>query len=258
MKYSFKIIMLLFLIFTSCKSKKNIAGANAVTSVSTKKIIHNHYENVFDQETIDARLNAKYKDKSKSVSINIKMRLEKDKTIWMSATKFGIPVAKVLITPTKVSYYEKLSNTYFDGDFSLLSKWLGTELDYEKIQNLLLGQALFNLKEGRYSSAILNETYQLTPKKKNELFAILFFLNSKNFKLDKQEIRHPEKAQTLLVSYPNYQEINGQQIPKNVDITATDNKKTTNINIEYRSVEFNKQLTFPFSIPSGYTEITLK
>lgn len=258
MKYSLKLIVLLFLIFTSCKSKKNIVGGDAVKSVSTKRIIHNHYEDVFDQQTIDAKLNAKYKDKSKSVSINIKMRLEKDKAIWMSATKFGIPVAKVLITPTRVSYYEKLSNTYFDGDFSLLSKWLGTDLDYEKVQNLLLGQALLNLKEGRYNSAVLNEAYQLTPKKKNELFSILFFLNPKNFKLDKQEIRHPEKEQALLVSYPNYQEVNGQQIPKNVEITAIDNKKTTNINIDYRSVEFNKKLTFPFSIPDGYTEITLK
>ena len=78
MKYSLKLIVLLFLIFTSCKSKKNIVGGDAVKSVSTKRIIHNHYEDVFDQQTIDAKLNAKYKDKSKSVSINIKMRLEKD------------------------------------------------------------------------------------------------------------------------------------------------------------------------------------
>lgn len=258
MKYSLKIILLFFLIFTSCKSKKNVVGSGAIQTVSTKKIIHKHYEHVFDQQTIDAKLNAKYKDKNKSVTINIKMRLEKDKAIWMSATKFGFPVAKVLITPTRVRYYEKLSNTYFDGDFSLLSKWLGTDLDYEKVQNLLLGQALLNLKDGRYSSSILNETYQLAPKKKNDLFAILFFLNPKNFKLDKQEISHPEKEQTLLVSYPNYQEIKGQQIPKYLEIKAIDNKKTTNINIDYRSVELNKKLTFPFSIPDGYTEITLK
>lgn len=258
MKYSLKIIVLFFLVLTSCKSKKNVTNTSGIKAVSTKKMIHNHYANVFDQQTIDAKLNVKYKGEKTSISINIKLRLEKDKTIWMSATKFGIPIAKVMITPTRVSYYEKLDNTYFDGDFSLLSNWLGTDLDYEKVQNLLLGQAVLNLKEGRYNSSVLNDSYQLVPKKKNDLFSILFFLNPKNFKLDKQEIRNPEKEQLLLVSYPNYQEIEGLQIPKNIEIVTIDDKSTTSIAIEYRSVELNKKLTFPFSIPNGYTEITLK
>lgn len=258
MKYSLKIVLLVFLIITSCKSKKNISSNQTIDVVSTRKIISNHYENVFNLQTIDAKLSAKYKDKYTSTNISIKLRLETDKTIWMSATKFGVPFAKVKITPTRVSYYEKLEGTYFDGDFSLLSKWLGTELDYKKVQNILLGQAVLNLRNGRYDSNVLNNAYQLVPKKHDELFGILFFMNPENFKLDKQEIRHPEKKQFLTVAYPNYQIIEGQQIPKNLNITAVDEKKTTNINIEYRSVEFNKKLTFPFTIPSGYKEIELK
>jgi len=258
MKYSLKIVLVLFLVITSCKSKRNIGNSDSIDVVSTKKIISKHYENIFDKQTIDAKLNARYKDKNTSVTINIKLRLEKDKTIWMSATKMGFPFAKVKITPTRVSYYEKLDRTFFDGDFALLSKWLGTELDYEKVQNILLGQAVLNLRNGKYKSTILNNTYQLVPKKDNELFGILFFMNPENFKLDKQEIRHPQKEQILLVSYPNYQEIDGEQIPKNLDITAIDNEKITSVKIEYRTVEFNKKLTFPFAIPSGYKEIDLK
>jgi hypothetical protein len=48
-------------------------------------------------------------------------------------------MAKASITPTSVSYYEKIKGTYFEGDFSALSQWLGTDLDYNKIQNMLLG-----------------------------------------------------------------------------------------------------------------------
>jgi hypothetical protein len=35
---------------------------------------------------------------------------------------------------------------YFEGDFSALSQWLGTDLDYNKIQNLLVGEALDDLQ----------------------------------------------------------------------------------------------------------------
>jgi len=258
MKYSLKIILLLFLVITSCKSKKNITETSTLEVVSAKKIISNHYEHVFNQQTIDAKINAKYKDKNTTVSINIKLRIEKDKTIWMSATKLNIPIAKLIITPTNVSYYEKIDNTFFDGDFSLLSKWLGIELDFEQVQNMLLGQAVFDLRNGKYDSKITNNTYQLTPKKEHDLFGILFFMNPENFKLNKQEIRQVKKEQLLLISYPTYKEIEGEQFPQNIDIMAINSKNSTTINLEYKSVEFNKELTFPFEIPSGYKKINLK
>lgn len=258
MRFTLKILFIVLITFTSCKTSKKVAETTQIENVSTKKIINNHYEHVFNKQTLDARLNAKYKDQKTSVNIVVKLRIEKDKTIWMSATKMGIPFAKVKITPTNVSYYEKLEKTYFNGDFTLLSKWLGTELDYEKVQNILLGQAVLNLRKGKYDSKITNNTYELIPKKNDDLFSILFFMNPQNFKLNKQEISNVTKEQLFMVSYPNYKEIDGEQIPKNVDITAIDPKNTTTINIEYKSVEFNKKLTYPFTIPDGYKEIHLK
>jgi len=258
MKLLSKILIVILLVFTSCKSNKNAVNNSNVNTISTKKIINNHYNSNFNQKTINAKINAKYKDSKTSVTFSIKLRLEKDKTIWMSATKFGFPVAKVKITPSRVIYYEKLERTYFDGDFSLLSKWLGTELDYEKVQNILLGQAVLNLKKGKYDSKIDNNLYELSPRKENDLFGILFFMNPENFKLNKQEIRNQDKQQLHTGSYPNYKNIKGEQFPENINIRAIDHKKLTTINIEYRTVEFNEDLTFPFSIPSGYKEISLK
>lgn len=231
---------------------------DSIEDISTKKIISNHYNNNFNQKTVNANLNAKYSDNKMSTSVNIKLRIAMDKTIWMSATKLGFPLAKVKITPNRVSYYEKLSGTYYDGDFDLLSEWLGAELDYEKVQNILLGQAVLNLKKEKYDSKIDNKLYQLSPIKENELFGILFFMNPDNFKLNRQEITNTEKQQMLSVSYAKYKDIKGEQFPENINIRATDHNNLTMINIEYKSVEFNEELTFPFEIPSGYKKISLK
>jgi hypothetical protein len=258
MKYYFKIALLMLLALSSCKSKKSLTDMDSIEDISTKKIISNHYNNNFNQKSVNANLNAKYSDNKMSTSVNIKLRIDMDKTIWMSATKLGFPLAKVKITPNRVSYYEKLKGTYYDGDFALLSKWLGTELDYEKVQNILLGQAVLNLRQGKYDSKLDNQLYQLSPIKENELFGILFFMNPDNFKLNRQEITNTEKQQMLTVSYANYKDIKGEQFPENINIRATDRNNLTTINIEYKSVEFNEELTFPFEIPSGYKEITLK
>ena len=248
----------MLLALSSCKSKKSLTNMDNIEDISTKKIISNHYDNNFNQKTVNANLNAKYSDNKMSTSVNIKLRIDMDKTIWMSATKLGFPLAKVKITPSRVSYYEKLKGTYYDGDFALLSKFLGTELDYQKVQNILLGQAVLNLKKEKYDSKIDNQLYQLSPIKENELFGILFFMNPDNFKLNRQEITNTEKQQMLSVSYANYKDIKGEQFPENINIRATDRNNLTTINIEYKSVEFNEELTFPFEIPSGYKEITLK
>ena len=130
-------IGLFFLV--SCKSKQSVLESAANESLAAAKIISGHYENEKNFSTLNIRANAKYKDDKQSHSVTADIRIKKDEIIWINVKLLGFPVAKALITPEKVSYYEKINNTYFEGDFSLLSNWLGTELDFNKVQNLLTG-----------------------------------------------------------------------------------------------------------------------
>lgn len=240
----------------SCKTKKTTTSS-AVKALSSKKVIKNHYANTFSKNTVNARLKAKYKDKKNSQTITVKLRMEKDKAIWMSGTVLGIPLAKVLITPTRVSYYEKLNKTYFDGDFSLLSDFLGTEVDFEKVQNLLVGEAILNLKEKRYSAEVHENAYLLEPKRQEKLFDIFFWLNPSNFKVHKQQVSQAVEQKKLTVAYSEYQSVSNEIFPKKINIIAIDKGERTLLDLEYRSLEFDKKVKFPFKIPSGYKEITL-
>ncbi|AOW21189.1 DUF4292 domain-containing protein [Urechidicola croceus] len=250
-------IVLISMFVVSCKSNKVVTEGAVLTSMSSKKIINNHYSNSFEKKTINARIKAKYEDKKNSQTVIIKLRLEKNKAIWMSGTYLGIPVAKVLITPDRVTYYEKVNKTFFDGDFSLLSEFLGTEVDFQKIQNLLIGETILNLKDQRYDVFVDEKTYLLEPKKQKELFDILFWLDPLNFKVSKQEVRQPIEQKRLTVDYTEYQKISNITFPKKINISAVDKTKRTLLGLEYRTVEFDKVLSFPFSIPSGYKEIRL-
>ena len=259
MKNIGKYLVVLLVVLSSCKSTKKVTEAGVLEDLTSKKIISNHYSNNFNQNTVEAKLNTSYSDGKMSATVNVKLRMEKDKAIWLSATKLGFPLAKVLITPDKVSFYEKIKGTYFDGDFSLLNDFLGAELDFENVQNLLVGQAFFNLKKDKYTSKIEENSYELEPTKKlNVLFSMLFFINPTNFKVNRQEIKNDEKKQLLSVKYADYTKIQGEDFPKGLDIRAVEKDKITTINIEYSGVEFNNKLTFPFEIPEGYKEIKLK
>jgi len=252
-----KILYILFisLFLSSCKSTK--VNRSTAISMSSKEIIKKQDEYSFDKKTIYARLKAVYKEGNNLQTITIKLRLEKDKAIWMSGTLLGIPLAKIMITPTSVQFYEKIGRTYFEGDFTLLSDFLGTDVNFEIIQNLLIGETLLDLKNKKYKSIVDGTTYLLTPKKQEALFDMLFWINASNFKVHKQEIRQVAAQKKLTIVYADYQKIKEIVFPRYINITAIENSKRTFIDLEYRSVEFDKKLSFPFKIPEGYKEIKL-
>lgn len=256
MRKQFLYLLLIGAVLVSCKSKSTVASTS-LEALNSKKIIKNHYDNSFDKLTINARLKAIYKDKDNSQTITIKLRLEKDSVIWMSGTMLGYPFAKIMITPTKVLFYEKIGKNYFDGDFDLLSDFLGTDVNFDVIQNLLLGQAIKDLQDEKYNSIVNKDSYLLTPKKQEELFDILFWVNPINFKIDKQEIRQPLEQKRLTIGYSEYQKYKGEEFPNKIKIAAVESKQRTLIDLEYRSVEINQKLSFPFRIPSGYKKIVL-
>lgn len=239
----------------SCKAKKVLAEGSTDKNLSAKSIIKNHYQNQLDFKSISGKMKIDYSDGESSQGVSVSLRMEKDKAIWISAP-FGM--VKAYITPERVSFYNKLENEFFDGDFSYLSNLLGTELDFDKVQNLLLGQAIFDLREDRYEMLQTDDNYQLTPKQPKDLFMVLFRIEPRNFKMTTQQLSQPRNKRLLEIAYKDYQKINKWIVPNSVLITAIDKDVKNTIDIEFRNIEFDQQLTFPYKIPDGYKEIVLK
>ncbi|SHH08275.1 protein of unknown function [Flagellimonas flava] len=249
---TFMVLAILFL--SGCKSSKTVVTGEVDNRISAKKIIENHYANQVDFKTLSGRVKIDYSDGKSSQGVNVSLRMEKDSVIWISAP---LGMVKARITPDRVSFYNKLQNEYFDGDFSYLSDLLGTDLDFGKVQNLLLGEAVLDLRTDKYASTISQGNYQLKPKKARELFKILFQLEPGNFKIATQEISQPEEDRQFSAKY-TYQDISGKILPNAIHIVALENRDKTSIALEYRNLELNRPLNFPYKIPKGYDQIILK
>ncbi|NER19005.1 DUF4292 domain-containing protein [Spongiivirga citrea] len=225
--------------------------------MNARKIVKNHYKNYIDFKTLKGRAKVRYEDESRGQTVTANIRIEKGKTIWLSVSFLGIVGAKALITPTQVQYYNKLEKNYFDGDFSLLTDLLGTELTYSQLEDMLMGQAIFDLKEEKLESSIFKRSYKLQPSQNIPLFDKLFFVNSQNFKMAEQRLRQGDKARELSILYPEYQKVKGKVLPKKIDIIARENTTHTKIAFEYRTVNFDEDISFPFKIPNGYKQIQI-
>jgi hypothetical protein len=73
-----------------------------------------------------------------------------------------------------------------------------------------------------------------------------------------QQLSQPWKKRLLEIRYKNYQEKDARILPNEIGITAIDTDERTTIAIEYRNIEFNRSLNFPYKIPKGFDEIVLK
>ena len=246
-------VIVLVVLFTGCKSAKSVTKSGVLDSkITSKELIRAHKKQNFKFKTLQSKVKVEYIQGNKSQSHSINLRMEKDKTIWISAT-FGVVRAK--ITPKRVSFYNKLDNTYFDGDFSLISELLGTELNFENVQSLLLGQSLFDLNKRDFNAEIYDTSYVLKPQDQNTLFEIFYLLNPSHFLMDSQQLSQPLDRRILQIDYNNYQEVEKHILPQNIKVIAVENTEETIINMEFKSVSLNNDLRFPFRIPSGFEEI---
>jgi hypothetical protein len=243
----------LVLMLMGCKAKALLAAGKASEAMPAETIVRNHYLGAKDFSTVYIKASAKYKDDDNSQNVQADIKIKKDEKILVSVRVLGITMAKALITPDAVKYYEKINGEYFEGDYTTLSAWLGTDLDFQKVQNLLIGRALDDLTKGQYAVSIEDKLYKLSSTAGGTDKA--YFFEAERFLIKKETIGQPAKNRSLEVSYPNHTQHPQMILPTDIAIAATQKKGQANIDITYNTVTFNEDLSFPYSVPEGYDRI---
>ena len=248
--------MFIGLLLVGCKSTKTLQSSGLLDSrMSVKQIVKNHDKFQSKFTTLQGRLKVEYVQGDRSETHTLTLRMGYDNTIWVNAF---LNMVRVKITPDRVRFFNKLDKTYFDGDYALISELLGTNLGFENLQNLLLGEAVFDINPKEFKKLKHASAYKLTPKKSNPLFELLYIINAVYFKLDAQQLSQSLKQNTLNIKYQSYQKIHGIVIPESLSIKAINTDEQTTLNLNIKSVILDQPLRFPFKIPKGFKAIELQ
>jgi len=243
-------ILLIISSLGGCKSSK--VFGDDTKEKSARVVLKNFEDNLADFKTVNGRIKAGYKTEDNSQSINITYRIEKDKAIWLSAKVMGLlPVARVYITPDRFQYYEKINKTYFDGDFSMAEEFLGVEVNFENLQNLLIGKPMYPLKKNQM---LYNEKAYVFLQNLKSMLAYSAVIEEKQFEMQSQSLRTPNN-ESLKVEYSRFQNVENKKFPSKLMLTAEKGSEAIFIDIDYRSVVFDEKLSFPFSVPSNYERL---
>ena len=122
--YKLSVLLLILGLSVGCRSTKTLTSSAEIDKgMTAKQVIRENSKQDVRFKTLQAKVRVDYTEGNSSKGSTVNLRIEKDKFIWMSAP---LGMARLMITPDSVKFYEKLNNQYFDGDFSLLTKTLGT------------------------------------------------------------------------------------------------------------------------------------
>ena len=74
----------------------------------------------------------------------------------------------------------------------------------------------------------------------------------------RQEIKQTAEDRMIQVAYSDNKVYNEATLPSNVSINTFQKKGKTEINLDYNTITFNEELSFPYSVPNGYKRIIIK
>ena len=120
-------LILLITFFADCKSPAVLPSKKPIKDLPIKELTKAIAKNGIQFKKFRSRVKTTYDDGKRSQQLIINLRMEKDKSIWLSASML-VPIAKILITQKKVAFYEKFQKTFFEGDVSFINNQFKTTM----------------------------------------------------------------------------------------------------------------------------------
>lgn len=239
------------------KSDTLIVVVKNPTESDSAALVHEAIErlktNHIDFNTFSAKIKVQYRDnKLRNYEFNTFIRIQKDQTIWLSINaSLGFEAFRVLITPDSVKLIDKLAKTVKYHSVEYMKGIAQLPIDFYTLQDLVIGNPVY-----------LDSTHITTYRERESsvslatiggFFKHLLSLRKTDYTLlhSKLDDIDPTRSRTADFTYNDYEYIEGRLFSTKRLITVAEKIKL-DLSLDYKQVEFDKPLTFPFNIPRNY------
>ncbi|HEY0030364.1 MAG TPA: DUF4292 domain-containing protein [Bacteroidia bacterium] len=272
------LLIAISLFIISCKTRKKITLNNGKCILDFKNartLSSNLKAKEFKFDRLNGKLSADTEIDSSTSSFTITLRMKKDSVIWMSLSKLGIEGARLLITKDSVKFFKRPlgddKGKFFVGDYTYISKIANTDLDFEMLQSLLVGNSVeFYDEDEKIKPGINDCQYTLGTIRKNRLRKVMekgkelrepaqsIYLIPETFKISRILFYEFNPDRSFDARYSEYAEKEGGQLfPMKMNYTIKASK-TVKMDLAYTKITLNEEQTFPFKIPDNYERIVIK
>ncbi len=263
------VIGLFLLIGFGCRSTKKIqtviAKKDTVQTVAMSpenakadsiRFIHDALSRInqrkIDFRTFSAKVKVDYEGSDgKSYDFTAFIRMQKDSVIWISINAIlGIEAFRVLITHDSVKLFNKLDKVVELRSVNYLQEVIHLPLDFKTLQDLIIGNPVYldsNIiyyrKDDRGISLVSS----------GDFFRHYLTVDKNNYTLQHSKLDDLDelRARTCDLTYGEYGMINSIDFSTYRKISVAEKSKL-DIELDFKQINFNESLGFPFSVPKNY------
>jgi len=263
------LIIVVISCFSSCRTIRKVYKA-PLKEEGADYLFKKLSENELQFEYINAKFNLHLQEDKKKTSFKGQIRIQKDSMIWVSFSPIlGIEVARMLITNDSVKFINRMNKTFFEGDYEYLNEFFDTNLDFNVLQGLIIGNDFNHYEIIKFRAFIDNMQYRLSTADRNKLkkhirkreikpnvFIQNIWLDPENFKITQISLKELGKEnKKLQMNYNEFIKINSQLFPKNINFNLQADKKI-DVSIDYSKIDVDEEVNFPFKVPNKYKSIS--
>lgn len=232
---------------------KNIAQSVNDSIMFVNAVKGNMQHNFIDVRTFSAKIKVEIEDaQGKQPDVTAVVRMIKDSAMWVSLTAsfLNIEVYRALITKDSVILMNKQKKEVQYRSLEYLQDVTSIPFDFGTLQNLLLGNPIFfdstNVSFRKSENFIMASS--VTAEFKNLLTLSLDRCLLTHSKLDDADIY---RNRTADITYDKYDRVDGRWFSTSREVLVSEKNKL-DIRMEFKQVEFNKDLSVSFNIPRNY------
>lgn len=289
------ILISVMLFLSACRSSKGTTEMKEPPKDRSASYLLKRYErNKFDYDWVGMKIDADFVTMGESQGFKASIRMKKDSVIWISISPaLGIEVFRILITPDSLKYLSKIPDNkfYYIGTSASLSELAKIELDFDMLQDILIGNAIgLEKDEGKFRTSVDGFNYLLTSKYKrkvkrvvgiddrrlsptdtivvnpndpryqrslrradeDELIVSRYWLDSENFRMVRSVFNDLVNQRAIDISYSDFKEEGEQYYPSRCVIKLAEAAKQEELSFKTTKLVTDKTYDFPFEIPEGF------
>ena len=259
-------ISFLFIALASCRSTRKITTViakkdSAVVVINpaesdSAKSVRATFDSIQKKRinftSFSSKVKVEYRDdKNRSLDFNAFLRMKKDSAIWVSIiAALNIEAYRVIITPDSITIMDKINRTIQRKPLSYLQSITQVPFDYSTLEDLIIGNPVY-LDRTIVSYTDQGEKISLATVGASFKHYLTVGKNDLHLLFSKLDDVDMARSRTANLAYTSYLPAGNWMFASSRNISLSEKNKL-DILLDFKQVDFDKPLAFPFSIPKNY------
>lgn len=263
--HRFIYLFTIFLLFSACKSKKQIVHSTSSLENKSNEIL---FSDILQKQiafaTFSSKINLSVDSGTRSISSKGSLKIENGKAIQLSIQPlFGVELFRFFMTPDEVIVLDRMNKRYVKELLSDIQQKYPVGFDYFTLQALLTN-CLFvadksEVKAADFSNFAYSEmpnSYYLKSNDKKSDIEYAFSVNAD----DRITFTHLFDDKTKYAAqwnYNNFAVMDTLVFPSEMNVKTSSAKRTLEVDMAFSNVTLNEIMDLQTSIPDSYSKVSL-